>query len=633
MDKAPEDMATAKEENLILRFDEIREFRRSGRKTLKKHYGLLLILIMIGILLGAEFSEEALFMHITENRSLLPTVQPMGISDHFEDPGAEVLADILSGNVVEGIDLSDQLEEQFSTSGGSVLGHTQGVLAALVNTVTSGHLYVKVLQSIFTITKSPEVSLIIFVILAILIFTLVFVGIRDPYRVMMRRMFLEARTYDKVPFYHIFHLKHAQRWVRASLCIVAMDFFYFLWFLTIAGAVIKRYSYYLVPFIVAENPDIRPMEALTLSRRMMDGHKIECFKLELTFIGWLALGFLTGGFLNIFLYGPYKMASVSEYYAYVRKLAIENSIPGTEMLDDTYLYEHAEEYRLRSIYKDIEKEQEYLDEHPFVLTGVKKFFAENLGMWVGSLEGKEEYQNHQNREYHLSGAVDVIHGLAYPDRLDPRYRSEALVHRVQTSFIRCYTAWNLALMFFLFAFIGWIWEVILFVIQTGEFVNRGTLYGPWIPIYGFGGTMILVVVCKLRTEPVLEFLSIALVSDAVEYFTSYFLEKSTGMRWWDYSGYFLNLDGRICAEGLFAFAALGSMVVYFLAPLLDSWFMRINHKVLRTITVVLIAAFCTDVVYAHFHPHTGKGITDMGALDFSAGLPPDDAGLPKEFHR
>ena len=169
-------------------------------------------------------------------------------------------------------------------------------------------------------------------------------------------------------------------------------------------------------------------------------------------------------------------------------------------------------------------------------------------------------------------------------------------------------------LFFMFAFIGWAWEVIVALIQTGTFVNRGSLYGPWVPIYGAGGALILIVVCKLRTRPVLEFFSIMAVCGVVEYLTSYVMEKLYDMRWWDYSGYFLNLNGRICAEGLFAFAALGCMLVYFLGPQLDNMLMRANQKKLVAITVILLAFFSCDVVYSQIHPHTGTGITDMGQI-------------------
>ena len=597
---------------------EFKELRRCGRQTVKKHYGLLLVLCVLAVMIGTEFSGAALFQHVVTARAegaSSPTESEQLLKDgRLRGPGSEVFRTIAGGDILGGIELSNELEEEYESSGGNVLGHTDGVLASVVDSVTSGHLYIRIIQAILTITKSPKLSVFIFAALGFLVYALTFALIQEPYAVIMRRMFLEARTYESVPFHHAFHLKHAGRWARASMTMLLTDLLLLLWSLTIAGGFIKRYSYFLVPYISAENPDIRPLEAINLSRRMMDGHKWEAFKLEMTFFGWFLLGVLTMGILHVFYYIPYKIATLSEYYAELRGEALTLKTEGAEMLDDHCLFAPADPERLEEAYRDIELEKKFLASQEIRLTGKRKFFAENLGIWTGSLYGKQQYQEFQNRSFALNGAVNAIEGRAYPDRLDPRLRNQALVSRIQVDFLRCYTIPNLFLMFFMFAFIGWAWEVIVFLIQNGTFVNRGSLYGPWVPIYGAGGALILIVVCKLRTRPVLEFFSIMAVCGVVEYLTSYVMEKLYDMRWWDYSGYFLNLNGRICAEGLFAFAALGCMLVYFLGPQLDNMLMRANQKKLVAITVILLAFFSCDVVYSQIHPHTGTGITDMGQI-------------------
>lgn len=77
----------------------------------------------------------------------------------------------------------------------------------------------------------------------------------------------------------------------------------------------KHYSYFLVPYIVAENPDLTARQAIGLSRRMMRGHKWECFVFELSFIGWDVLGILTLGLSDVLFTDPYKMACFTRYYA------------------------------------------------------------------------------------------------------------------------------------------------------------------------------------------------------------------------------------------------------------------------------------------------------------------------------
>ena len=96
----------------------------------------------------------------------------------------------------------------------------------------------------------------------------------------------------------------------------------------------------------------------------------------------------------------------------------------------------------------------------------------------------------------------------------------------------------------------------------------------------------------------------------IEYFTGFFLELThNGQKWWDYTGYFLNLDGRICAEGLLVFGVGGMAFVYVIAPLIDNWVKEHLNKKLSTVCLVLLLLFGADVVYSHFEPNVGEGVT------------------------
>lgn len=133
-------------------------------------------------------------------------------------------------------------------------------------------------------------------------------------------------------------------------------------------------------------------------------------------------------------------------------------------------------------------------------------------------------------------------------------------------------------------------------------------------IYGTGGVLILVVLNKFRENPVVEFIAAVILCGCVEYYTSYYLEMAhNGQKWWDYSGYFLNLNGRICAEGLLVFGLGGMAIVYLLAPMLDNYFRKIKLSILVPLCVALLCIFCVDQVYSGKHPNTGKGITDYAS--------------------
>lgn len=142
------------------------------------------------------------------------------------------------------------------------------------------------------------------------------------------------------------------------------------------------------------------------------------------------------------------------------------------------------------------------------------------------------------------------------------------------------------------------------------------MHGPYVPIYGFGGTLILVILNKLRKYPLLEFISAIVLCGFVEYFTAYYLETvNNGTKWWDYTGYFLNLHGRICAEGLLIFGIGGMLVVYLVAPLLDNLIRKMNSKVIITLCIVLSLIFFVDMGYSVKHPNKGKGITDYAKIE------------------
>lgn len=106
------------------------------------------------------------------------------------------------------------------------------------------------------------------------------------------------------------------------------------------------------------------------------------------------------------------------------------------------------------------------------------------------------------------------------------------------------------------------------------------------------------------------FVLILVVCGILEYTTSYVMEMNTGLKWWDYTGYFLNVNGRICAEGLLVFGIGGMAFIYVLAPVFDGWIQKIRPLVLKAICSLLLFVFICDSVYAHFVPNAGEGITD-----------------------
>lgn len=99
---------------------------------------------------------------------------------------------------------------------------------------------------------------------------------------------------------------------------ILMVVYIFLWTLLLyIPGIIKGFAYSQTMYIMAENPDMGANEAITRSREMMDGHKMEYFLLVLSFLGWIILGLFTFGLLYIWLM-PYMQATMTNYYKYLK---------------------------------------------------------------------------------------------------------------------------------------------------------------------------------------------------------------------------------------------------------------------------------------------------------------------------
>ena len=248
------------------------------------------------------------------------------------------------------------------------------------------------------------------------------------------------------------------------------------------------------------------------------------------------------------------------------------------------------------------------------MKGIQKFIADIFGVTFRSSKKEQAYRQDQARRIRVAREIEALESKAYPTRLSPFPSDEKREWIGSVHYIRHYSVWSVIMIFFTLAFIGWLWEVSLHLITDGEFVNRGVLHGPWLPIYGTGSVLILLLLNKLRKYPMLEFISATVLCGCVEYFTAYHLEMThNGQKWWDYTGYYLNLDGRICAEGLLTFGLGGMLIVYVLAPILDNLIQKISRNILIPLCAALIILYSCDQLYSSKHPNTGKGITDYSA--------------------
>lgn len=108
-------------------------------------------------------------------------------------------------------------------------------------------------------------------------------------------------------------------YANSMVTTLLTDVFTFLWtLLFIVPGIVKSYSYAMVPFLIADNPDLQPMDVIKKSKQMMDGYKWQAFVLDLSFLGWEILSMLTVGILGLFYVNPYYYQTKAGLYEFLK---------------------------------------------------------------------------------------------------------------------------------------------------------------------------------------------------------------------------------------------------------------------------------------------------------------------------
>lgn len=165
--------------------------------------------------------------------------------------------------------------------------------------------------------------------------------------------------------------------------------------------------------------------------------------------------------------------------------------------------------------------------------------------------------------------------------------------------------------FVLYAIIGWCYEVFLevFIYHWG-FSNRGVLFGPYCPVYGFGALAFLlflshlkkkkIKVGKINITPFLVFLGVILIATTIELIASYLLEAFTGSWPWDYTRFGLDFEGRIALNPSLRFGIGGMIFLYILQPFIQFLLKKLGDSKTRTLALVLGLILGIDILYTFF---------------------------------
>lgn len=461
------------------------------------------------------------------------------------DPAASTVKQY-SSNIVSQILNGDT--DSFITEYNEKNNVTKGIFFDVFSFLSKSRIQITQYVSNLINTEGNFLAVTIAISFMAIISILIKILLTNPLLIGQARLFLESIYYPKTRLRTIASVFRSKSYANSVKIILLRNVYQFLWNITIIGGFIKSYSYKMVPFIAAENGKICSKKAIRMSREMMDGHKFEAFKIDLSFLGWNLLVILTFGLAGLFV-TPYYLSVMSKYYEKLRKEYIEKKKICYEDLSDEILFNNTDNRQTYSSAKTQEEKRK---------------------------KAQEEYEEINSK----------------------------------------YDWWDYVVFFFIFACLGWLWEVFYFTLEFGVIVNRGALYGPWLPIYGFGCSFIILIfsklkrLSKLQVNPLKTFFLVMLICTFMEYMTSFVMEKLTGTRYWEYKGIFLNLNGRVCLENSIFFGVGGCLSIYLIGPILQRGVHKISKKSKQVICTILCTLCMLDAIYTVFHPHTGEFITE-----------------------
>lgn len=150
--------------------------------------------------------------------------------------------------------------------------------------------------------------------------------------------------------------------------------------------------------------------------------------------------------------------------------------------------------------------------------------------------------------------------------------------------------------FFIYSFLGWVVEVIFAALNQGKFVNRGFLNGTVCPIYGFGVTLVVLILEPVKENFIVLYVASVIVTSVIELITGFLLEKIFHSRWWDYSKEHFNIGGYVCLRFSLLWGMACMIVVTNIHPLFERLVRHLHNGWSYAVFYILIVLMVVDLV-------------------------------------
>ena len=207
------------------------------------------------------------------------------------------------------------------------------IVEANLNSATKSQKYIFKIWDAIKLFNFKETILGVMLCIGALLAITFTIFIAEPLIVGGKKYFIEARENSSTKISIIGEIFKKGKWSNVVKIMLLRNIYNILWYLTIIGGLVKAYEYKMIPYILADNPNIKTKEAFKLSKQMMKGNKWRTFILDISFLVWKCLSILTLGLLNILYVNPYNVATITELYIVLKQKAIYEKYEYYESLE------------------------------------------------------------------------------------------------------------------------------------------------------------------------------------------------------------------------------------------------------------------------------------------------------------
>lgn len=157
-----------------------------------------------------------------------------------------------------------------------------------------------------------------------------------------------------------------------------------------------------------------------------------------------------------------------------------------------------------------------------------------------------------------------------------------------------YTIIQWLFFFYFYCFFGWVFESTFVSVKSRKFVNRGFMRGPFLPIYGSGAIMMLVVSMPFQDNILLTYFAGCIGATALELVTGMTMEALFKVRYWDYSNQKFNYKGHICLSSTIAWGFLTILMTEFVHKGVEKIVFAIPSLLLSILTIIITVCIVSD---------------------------------------